>query len=475
MFSLPGLLILALLLAGLGVTLWRQGGLAFSPGALSARKKPGVLLNGYGAHADFEKECRYCHQPLTHIQGDLCMSCHQDISEQLVLMSGLHGVLENVQMCFKCHSDHRGSEFDPRKDAYDNFDHAVTRFSLIWHQVNYSATPLDCAGCHLDNEDFKASAQNCIDCHGKHNTTFMVQHLADFGENCFDCHDGTDRMASFDHSSTSFPLEGSHQTVRCVECHIDGNFQNLALECGACHLEPAIHQGSFGSDCATCHNSEAWKPANLNGKIFDHANQSGFSLTRHKLDYAGQTLECQACHPGGIDQFTGQTCIECHAEHDQVFMTEHISQFGEYCLDCHDGFDRMSNFNHADFFPLEGRHAELGCESCHAGKTFQGVPKDCVGCHREPEIHAGIFGLQCQDCHTADRWRPAKLRSHTFPLDHGNQSEVACQVCHPKSYVEYTCYGCHDHQPQPIEESHRKEGVSLDELANCVACHQNGG
>jgi hypothetical protein len=150
-FSLPGLLILALLLAGLGLTLWRQGGLAFSPGALSARKKPGVMLNGFGAHADFERECRYCHQPLTHIQGDLCVACHQDIADQVVLMNGVHGVLENVQLCSDCHSDHRGSEFDLRRDAHDNFDHALTRFSLIWHQVDYSVTPLECARCRVSS------------------------------------------------------------------------------------------------------------------------------------------------------------------------------------------------------------------------------------------------------------------------------------------------------------------------------------
>jgi hypothetical protein len=110
-FSLPGLLILALLLAGLGLTLWRQGGLAFSPGALSARKKPGVMLNGFGAHADFERECRYCHQPLTHVQGDLCVACHQEIADQVVLMNGVHGVWRMFN-CAQNAIPITGSEFD---------------------------------------------------------------------------------------------------------------------------------------------------------------------------------------------------------------------------------------------------------------------------------------------------------------------------------------------------------------------------
>ena len=37
--SLLGLVILVLLLTGLGLTIWRQGGLTFSPGNLSANNR----------------------------------------------------------------------------------------------------------------------------------------------------------------------------------------------------------------------------------------------------------------------------------------------------------------------------------------------------------------------------------------------------------------------------------------------------
>ncbi len=87
---------------------------------------------------------------------------------------------------------------------------------------------------------------------------------------------------------------------------------------------------------------------------------------------------------------------------------------------------------------------------------------------------AGFFGLKCQYCHSAQAWSPAKLQIHSFPLDHGNQGEIACQVCHPSTYAEYTCYGCHDHQAEAITLSHLKAGISEAELPACATCHPGG-
>jgi len=155
-------------------------------------------------------------------------------------------------------------------------------------------------------------------------------------------------------------------------------------------------------------------------------------------------------------------------------MAEHQAQYGPACVDCHDGVDRMANFDHANFFPLNGVHANLECEECHANQVFRGTPQLCVECHAEPEIHAGFFGVQCQNCHTEKAWAPARMTVHDFPLDHGGQGTIECQTCHPSTYVDYTCYGCHDHQPDEIRTSHLEAGVSLEELPNCTKCHPTG-
>jgi hypothetical protein len=64
--------------------------------------------------------------------------------------------------------------------------------------------------------------------------------------------------------------------------------------------------------------------------------------------------------------------------------------------------------------------------------------------------------------------------AHTFPLDHGEQGLIACEVCHVDRYTEYTCYGCHEHQPGEILSKHLEEGISRGELENCIACHATG-
>jgi hypothetical protein len=155
-------------------------------------------------------------------------------------------------------------------------------------------------------------------------------------------------------------------------------------------------------------------------------------------------------------------------------MASHQEQYGADCISCHDGMDRMSGFSHEAVFPLEGKHAEIPCQDCHVGRVFAGTSTACVQCHAEPAIHAGFFGLDCQYCHTAQAWTPGLLRMHRFPLDHGEQGEIACQVCHPSSYVEYTCYGCHEHQPEEIAKKHQEEGIRQDELVNCTQCHPTG-
>jgi hypothetical protein len=199
-------------------------------------------------------------------------------------------------------------------------------------------------------------------------------------------------------------------------------------------------------------------PARFDDQPFEHATTTSFSLACHTLDYAGQVMDCAACHlveAGGrlLKEVDLQTCVACHAQQDLAFMDEHQAQFGPACMDCHDGVDRLSDFDHNRIFLLDGRHAEATCEACHQDETgnkrFRGTPAECVQCHAEPEIHAGVFGLKCQYCHDAAAWTPANLRQHAFPLNHGAEdgvTQAACETCHGANYVEYNYYGCHEHQ-----------------------------
>lgn len=463
-----------LLFTILGLSLWRSGGRAFSPGSLSAQGSRGMTLSGFKSHAEFEVQCERCHRPLESTQGALCLECHTDIAEQMEAQEGSHGSISQVESCYRCHSDHHGADFDMLAAALIKFDHAGTGFSLLWHQLDYDTAPMQCTECHTRDRGFVFDGEACARCHAGHSMDFMVQHVQEFGENCLGCHDGVDRMVDFDHSTTGFALVGRHAEASCIACHVEGEFEDTPQDCASCHAEPQAHLGVFGMDCAACHDPEAWSPASLEGETFSHTQQTGFSLARHAQDYAGEALSCQGCHGKDLQSLDLGVCAACHRDEDPTFMREHVDQFGPGCLECHDGVDRLSNFDHADIFPLQGRHAEAACDACHADRQFRGTPGECVACHDEPEIHAGFFGLRCQYCHTAQAWVPAPLRLHPFPLDHGRDRDSECQVCHTGAYDDNSCYGCHEHQPEEIKTSHLAEGIAAEQIANCTQCHPTG-
>lgn len=479
--------LLLFLFTGLGWTLWRSGGMAFNPGPVSAKTLPGVQWGGFDSHADFEQECWRCHQPLKTNQAPLCLDCHTRTAEEIAKSEGLHGSLEEHQSCFTCHIEHKGRDFDPGLFALTHFDHSKTQFDLVWHQVNYDATPMDCFNCHISGQgSFDLRVESCQECHNGHDPSFMQVHEAEFGLACLDCHDGVDRLVGFDHHTTDFQLDGQHALARCAACHGlqgqkrinwspgDDPFVDIPRECVGCHREPQIHLGLFGEACQDCHTTQAWLPALLEGSEFNHAREAAFSLARHALDYQGGSLACTACHQGGVEQPVIPQCVNCHAAQEAGFVAEHQELFGSACLDCHDGVDRLSDFDHQQIFPLAGAHAEIACSDCHQDKAFRGTPAQCGSCHAEPDIHAGYFGAQCQYCHTDQAWLPALLHVHSFPLDHGEGVEIACTVCHTETYAQYTCYGCHEHQPDEVLESHREEGIAEADLPACAACHPTG-
>lgn len=469
--SLPGWILTAALLVGVGLV----GLSAFSPGALGAQAKAGVETGGFRSHAEFERQCWRCHAPLQDGQDALCLDCHNPVAVQKQLGQGTHSLVDAALHCAACHQDHQGRTANLLQPGLERFDHNLTGFSLVWHAYDYQAQPMECQACHAVEAAFELDPGSCSDCHAAWDAVFMLQHSLDYGPDCLACHDGRDRMADFDHSKTDFPLEGKHRATACIDCHRERIFEGLPLECQACHSEPDSHKGLFASACSDCHDPQGWSPAAWNGQPFEHATTAGFSLARHPQQADGQPLTCQDCHRGSMEADTLPACRECHAlQNGQPFIDPHQTLFGEQCLACHDGVDRFSDFNHARVFLLDGAHATLACQDCHAERKFAGIGQQCADCHAEPEIHAGFFGLNCQDCHLTSAWSPAELHNHRFPLDHGEQGMVACQTCHPANYVSYTCYGCHEHDPGEIAEEHQEENISLAELADCAECHPDG-
>lgn len=463
------------LVTGLGIGLYFQGGQAFSPGELSAMSNVERTLGGFVTHAEFESECDQCHQPFSGIQASLCEECHQDVAAERQSRRALHGKIAAAEECGRCHKDHRGKAADLVAMAYPYFDHTVTEFSLKQHDIDYSGISIDCAGCHGRDMTSDRLMEACADCHSANAPEQMALHTEAYGVDCVACHDGFDTVAQFslDDHTRVFALTGAHAETTCEACHAGGNFNELPESCVGCHEEPAAHTGLFDTECARCHTDEGWSPAALDGAPFEHG-QTRFALVSHRENFDGSPFACQECHGDSGFAFTQADCVVCHEPAQRDFIPEHIAAVGRACLNCHDGSGDLGAFDHGEVWPLEGEHDAVACIDCHSEAAESGEARDCVACHAEPQVHMGLFGIDCAACHTAAAWLPARLNRHAFPLDHGENREVACATCHPSSYPEYTCYECHEHNPQEIEREHEEEGISSAELADCVGCHPNG-
>ncbi len=275
---------------------------------------------------------------------------------------------------------------------------------------------------------------------------------AEFEQECHLCHDAWNGVDS----------------SLCVECHDSILFEQ--------ETRSGLHGRLSGTQlCINCHTDHRGIGGILT--VFDvsdfpHDSATDFMLIHHSEDYYGDSIVCEDCHPSRPILAAAIECMECHDAHDPSFVQEHIALFGTDCLECHDGRDAMSTFEHGQVFPLDGSHTTLTCDACHDRKLETASIRECVDCHAEPEIHLGLFGEDCRRCHTSTAWIPAQLNQHVFPLDHGGQGKIDCLTCHQDSYARYSCYGCHEHDPQEIIDEHEEEEILV--IEDCISCHPKG-
>ncbi|MBN8628086.1 MAG: hypothetical protein J0M17_21615 [Planctomycetes bacterium] len=337
-----------------------------------------------------------------------------------------------------------------------------------------------CSACHATSESGLTMESLCLGCHTDVHSQIdrrlpLHGRLTD-AESCRKCHTEhrgsqatlTD-FAHFDHGITAFPLTGKHQLTNCSACHKDQTYKGTPQSCIACHAEPKIHQGRFGSDCAKCHSTMTWKNVNLTQ--FDH-NLAAFHLTGKHV-----TTSCVACHKDQVYRGTPQSCAACHAE-----PTIHLGRFGNDCSKCHSTATwknaKLASFNHdLSAFKLTGAHRTTACAACHKDQHYRGTPQSCVACHIEPKVHLGRFGTDCMKCHSTATWKGATITAefHKFPIFHGGgKNRGECAACHamPNDYRTYACYGCHRHEPEKTAEKHLKWNII--ELQACAKCHPTG-
>ncbi len=191
-----------------------------------------------------------------------------------------------------------------------------------------------------------------------------------------------------------------------------------------------------------------------------------------KAAHAQIANDCFACHTPFRSASVAR-CIACHKVTDIGRLTTKgapVRQAG-----------RMPAFHQALIEP--------NCMACHSdhaeprltrrtAKTFAHsllkpeVRAQCSGCHTAPDtpLHRQSRA-NCSTCHSDSAWKPAIFEhARYFVLD--RHHAVACTTCHNgPDYATYTCYGCHEHQPDRTRAQHAEEGIG--NIANCVRCHRS--
>jgi hypothetical protein len=180
------------------------------------------------------------------------------------------------------------------------------------------------------------------------------------------------------------------------------------------------------------------------------------------------------------------TCEACHAEHlGAAFPLVNERSWGG---------ESTNTFDHPHIeFSLSGKHDQLACDQCHAGKlstpfvlpdfplhpratTMLGLRQDCLGCHED--VHkSGESTRDCLRCHDQNAFKPAPNFNHdTYFVLEGVHAKAACSACHQaesetglvnKDGMAFgpvkgkSCASCH-------ETPHR---FQTEPSRDCQACH----
>ncbi len=409
--------------------------------------------------------CEACHQnqvTIAEVKATKtdCLSCHAKDD----VHSGKLG-----PDCASCHSAAGWQQM--------SFDHN-TRTSFMLTGKHQTAK---CEGCHA-NLSFVGAPTDCLSCHQKDDP-----HQGALGTDCASCHtpDGW-KPSSFDHKQSTFQLTGAHIQVECSTCHTDPKFKGTPSQCIACHQKNDVHTGALGTECTSCHTTEAWKPS-----TFNHTMAS-FQLTG-----AHATAACEGCHADQKYKGTPAQCGACHQKDDP-----HAGALGSDCSSCHTTSTwKPSTFNHdQSIFKLTGGHISVNCSSCHQDKKFKGTSTQCADCHKKNDPHSGALGSECSSCHTTSAWKPSTFNhaSTSFKLTGAHQS-TACQSCHADKTFQNAstdcaschkkddahsgkfgtdCASCHNTSAwKPSSFNHASTNFQLTgahQAAACLACHVDG-
>ena len=310
------------------------------------------------------------------------------------------------------------------------FDHSTTGFPLTnSHQLAPAGKVTACTDCHINNNYNLTTPPNACGNSGCHLTTWQqttnpVHSSAGApfaAANCSTCHNTIAwTTAAFDHSTTGWPLTGSHQMSpagkvnACTDCHVSNNytFTSANTDCYGCHKTAWQSTTTLGGSvpnhvaanfptpmCLSCHDTVLWS----DGK-FDHST-TGFPLQGPHMLPPRSTVTgaigamvnaCTDCHMGG-NYTTGYPTTDCYGCHQTYFINaqaygtnvpNHVAaSYPTTCITCHTTWVTTAwlgaVFNHT-FFRIP--HYGSVCTDCHIVSTDY-KQFSCENCHTQPAAH----------------------------------------------------------------------------------------
>jgi NMD protein affecting ribosome stability and mRNA decay len=361
-----------------------------------------------GLHTVPPRQCTDCHVNNNYnLTTTACVSCH--LKDYQGTTNPNHVTSSFPQTCDQCHNT--------TSWANATFNHNSTGFPLTGL---HTVPPRQCIDCHANN-NYTLSSAACVTCHLKdyQGTTSPKHVTASFPQACDQCHNTSSwANAIFNHSSTGFPLSGSHAVPprQCTDCHVNNNYSLNSTLCYSCHQKdytgtnnPAHSAAGFPTTCELCHDTVVWTDS-----TFNH-NNTAFPLT-------------------GSHMVPPRLCTDCH-------VNSNYTTLPLTCIGCHQtDYNNTTNPGHA----------------------------------AQPQF----FPTTCQNCHNTTAWTGATF-NHTqytqFPINHGNANGV-CATCHINSsnYAIFQCTGCHGGNNASNFHHEQVSGYVYNSV-NCYQCHASGG
>ena len=321
-------------------------------GAVFDHSKTSFALTG--AHRTLD--CMRCHVGNNFTSAPAaCIGCH--VTDFNNAKTPNHLAAGFPQDCEVCHTTTRwtGAKFD---------HNTATKFPLVGAHIS-----LQCAQCHANNV-FAGTPTACVGCHlTDFNKTTNPNHVAaGLPRDCVICHTtATWEGAVFDHSRTSFPLTGAHQTLDCLRCHVGNNFTSAPTACSGCHLtdfrtanSPNHVAAGFPQDCSVCHTTTQWT-----GAKFDHNTATSFPLTG-----AHATAQCSQCHLNNVFAGTSAACEGCHlTDFNKTTNPNHTA------AGFPSGLHRVPHHRHVDRRHLQPLHHRLRPHRRACRRAVRPVPR----------------------------------------------------------------------------------------------------